>query len=52
MRTDIQRLMSSDEVGINNAIRGESSRRAVEEDWDPTRHIGGKVGKVLTLGKG
>ena len=52
MRTDIWRLTSSDEVRINNMTREERSRSMVDEDRNLTRHVGGKVGKVLTLGKG
>ena len=52
MRTDIRRPTSSDEVRINNVIIGERSRSTVDKDRNLTRHVGGKVGKVLTLGKG
>ena len=52
MRTDIWRPTSLDEDRINNVIRGERSRNAVDKERNLTRHVGGKVGKVLTLGNG
>lgn len=52
MRTDIQHHKSSHNVRINNVIRGQQSRTAVDKDRHRTRHVGGKVGKPLTAKKG
>ena len=47
MRTDIRHPTCLDEVRINNVIRGERSKSAVDEERNLNRHVGGKVERYL-----